>query len=177
MRGRQLLREIVRRGLALYRRVEREQDLARGRCRALHEACDVQPVGAPIPSSGDRCPTSTWIEAVDDARPLQRPQVADFFHHHDHALITARILADAAGIDGVDVGAVRALDDLRAASVRAAARGSSRSTRRFKSASAALRAEREPAPAAAQKADQPLDFCASGLRFMPGRNGESGPPS
>ena len=52
------------------------------------------------------------VEGIDHAGPLQGPQVGDLLNHHDHAPITARVLADGAGADSVDVSAVCALDDL-----------------------------------------------------------------
>ena len=38
-------------------------------------------------------------------RPFQRPQVGDILDHHDRAGIAARVTADRAGVDGVDIAA------------------------------------------------------------------------
>src|SRR3546814_8302314 len=47
------------------------------------------------------------------SRPVQRPQVRDFFHHAQQTGIAPRIRADGAGISRVDVAAYAAGDEAR----------------------------------------------------------------
>ena len=52
------------------------------------------------------------VEAVDDTGALERPQVADLLDDNDQRAIAARILAETARGQRIEVAAVRALDDL-----------------------------------------------------------------
>ena len=51
------------------------------------------------------------VEALDDARTLQRPQIADLFNHADFAGVAARISTDGAGLHRIQIAALLTAGD------------------------------------------------------------------
>ena len=102
------LGEIMGGGLALERRVHREHDLVDA---AGGDSGD-QPVDAEIlgpDALQRRKPAAEHVEAArEQPRAVERPEVRDLLDHAEQARVAARVGADAAGIDGVDIAAGRA---------------------------------------------------------------------
>ena len=101
----------MRRRLAFDRSVQGQQDFRHRRRRPFDQAADLEPIGADA-VEWRQVATQDMVEAADDARALERPQVADLLHHHDQARVAARVLANCAGRNGVEIAAIAALDDL-----------------------------------------------------------------
>src|SRR5262249_56378145 len=91
--------------------VEGKQYLLNRIVCARDQASDVELIGADAIERREVSPEH-MILPIHHAGALKRPQIADLLHHYDQRLVAPRTLTDRAGINGVEMAAVLALDDL-----------------------------------------------------------------
>ena len=133
-----------------------------------------------MPSSGDKRAAEHVIARANRAGALQRPEIGDRLDDDEHIRVAPLIAADRAGIERIDIAAVRADEDLLARGLhRVGERRQQFLALADEMQRGAARRARAEARQARQQLDQALDFGAGdalGHRvqngsFMPGGSG------